>query len=159
MSGIAGMRLKQERKDWRKDPNRPFVSRSVALCVSTFVGYEMLYNFKYYARFLQNTWPYGNAPSWNNLLHGNGKYKQVVPEIRRLSVTTFNVTTDFDIQSKWSCVVWVSLHPSCVAQLPVGWLTEYVSVVPTRCLVLLRTFSVSCVLCLHHPVKKTFVVS
>lgn len=26
MSGIAGARLKQERKDWRRDPNRPFVS-------------------------------------------------------------------------------------------------------------------------------------
>ena len=26
MSGIAVERLKQERKDWRRDPDRPFVS-------------------------------------------------------------------------------------------------------------------------------------
>lgn len=30
MSGIAGARLKQERKDWRRDPNRPFVSVYIA---------------------------------------------------------------------------------------------------------------------------------
>lgn len=29
MSGIAGARLKQERKDWRRDPNRPFVSVNI----------------------------------------------------------------------------------------------------------------------------------
>lgn len=38
MSGIAGARLKQERKDWRRDPNRPFVSVNIGgayLCVLT----------------------------------------------------------------------------------------------------------------------------
>lgn len=30
MSGIAAARLKQERKDWRRDPDRPFVSGDTA---------------------------------------------------------------------------------------------------------------------------------
>lgn len=53
MSGIAGMRLKQERKDWRKDPNRPFVSPAFVSAGSSAALTAVRYftNFKFQTSF------------------------------------------------------------------------------------------------------------